>query len=47
MRYITIILISFTVVFNSQSQVLDLDFGDNGISILDKYDTPGYEVIPV
>ena len=47
MRYFTTLLLSFTFVLNVQSQALDIDFGDNGISILDKYDSPGFEVIPV
>ena len=47
MRYTATILLSFSIVFNIHSQILDLDFGDNGISLLDKYEEPGYEMFPV
>ena len=44
MPYITIF---FIVFFHCQFQNLDIDFVGKGISILYKYDTLGFEVIPV
>ena len=44
MSYITIF---FIVCFHCQFQNLDIDFAGKAISILYKYDTIGFEVIPV
>lgn len=44
MRYITIF---FIVFFHCHFQNPDIDFVGKGISILYKYDTLGFEVIPV
>ena len=44
MSYITIF---FIVCFHCQFQNLDIDFAGKGISILYKYDTLGFKVIPV
>jgi len=38
---------SYITIFHCQFQNLDIDFVGKGISILYKYDTLGFEVIPV
>lgn len=47
MRYPIFFFLLFLISNNSICQTLDPNFGTGGISILDKYDDPGFEVYPI